>query len=128
MICFSCRGIKEIAYTDEAERGYCLDCVRLSDLSGVIAGYEFLAATIPYGVGDRVECRSAVSLDPDGRPTSQILDGVGRIVEVSTDLKDLASLAVPMFRVAIEEKAYADAPEERWYAENGLELAEERVP
>jgi len=127
MICWSCRAIKQIAYTDEVERGYCLDCARSLPVGGYIAALEFLDATVPFKVGDRVECRTAASFDEDERPTSQVYDGIGRVIEVSTNLKDLATPVFPMFRVAIDEKAYPDAPDERWYSEMCLEPVKERV-
>lgn len=74
----------------------------------------FLAATVPYSEGDRVRCRTG----------GQVLDGVGRVVRVSHDPADLASPVMPMFLVAIDEKAYEDAPEEAWYSEVCLEPAE----
>ncbi len=67
----------------------------------------FLAATIPYKVGDKVSCRSG----------GVIYDGVGHVVEVSFDPKDLASPVIPMFRVEMDEKAYETMPDEMWYPE-----------
>jgi hypothetical protein len=97
----------DIAYTDAADRAFCKECAAIQPISPTIGMLSFLAATVPFKVGDVVE----------GRTGGQVYDGVGHIVEISFDPKDLASPVVPMFRVAMDEKAYDQVPDEIWYAE-----------
>jgi hypothetical protein len=75
----------------------------------------FLLSTVPYKVGDKVSCTSA----------GEIYDGIGHVVEVSFDPKDLASPVVPMFRVEMDEKSYPEMPDEMWYPELLLTRIEE---
>jgi hypothetical protein len=118
MICWECRAPKEIVYTDEVGRGYCAEC---SGEDHRWEALQFLLATIPYQVGDRVECRTAVGfeLDYTGRevPTAAVYDGIGHIVEVSFNPEVGATLVVPMFRVQLDDKAYPEAPDFGWYSE-----------
>lgn len=78
-----------------------------------MAVLNFLTATVPYDVGDRVHCKTG----------GQVYDGVGRVVKVSFDPADLASSVMPMFLVAIDDKAYDDVPDEVWYSEACMEPA-----
>lgn len=114
MICWSCKGIRDIAYTDEAERNYCQECVGALPLPRVAALLDFLQATVPYKVGDRVACRIGAVVDA----------GVGTVAEISTDLERGATPVVPMFRVVIDEPAYPEAPRESWYSEVCLKAVE----
>lgn len=124
MICSSCRAPKEIVYTDKLDRAFCADCFGEDPRW---AALDFLMATIPYKVGDRVECRTAADFKPDlaGRevPTAAVYDGIGHVVEISFSPEVGATLVVPMFRVAIDEKAYPECPDEVWYSEACLEPA-----
>lgn len=72
---------------------------------------SFLSMTVPFREGDRVSCKTG----------GQIYDGIGHVVRVSFDPEDLASPVVPMFLVALDEKAYPEAPDEIWYSERCLE-------
>jgi hypothetical protein len=78
---------------------------------------EFLAATVPYEVGDRVSCKTA----------AQVYDGIGHVIKVSFDPLDLASPVHPMFLVAIDEPAYEEVPDQVWYSEICLSLPEENI-
>ena len=71
MICSSCKVvIKEYVFTDKVERDYCLECASSHPLLGMTVAYGFLAETIPFKVGDRVECRTAVEFVALFRPVS----------------------------------------------------------
>ena len=76
--------------------------------------WEFLALTIPFQVGDRVECRTA----------GRLYDGIGTVQEASTDPANYGTPVYPSFRVAITDKAYPTAPDEIWYTEACLKLVE----
>jgi hypothetical protein len=110
-LCWICKGVREIVYTDSVERQYCRNCVALLPASQSDMLMSFLSATVPYRVGDIVSCKTA----------GQVYDGIGHVVEVSFDPKDLASPVVPMFRVAMDEKAYSQVPDEIWFSEICLE-------
>jgi hypothetical protein len=71
---------------------------------------DFIEATCPFAVGDRVECRTA----------GVLFDGVGTIDEISTELKNFGTPVYPSFHVVLEEKAYPEAPDELWYQEPQL--------
>src|ERR1700756_4360779 len=110
-LCWSCKSIRDIVYIDGVDRQYCNDCVTLLPSNQSDMLMSFLSATVPYQVGDIVSCKTA----------GQVFDGVGHVVEVSFDPKDLASPVMPMFRVAMDEKAYDQVPDEIWYSEICLE-------
>lgn len=76
-----------------------------------MAVLEFLASTVPFKVGDQVSCKTG----------AQVYDGTGHVLKVSFDAADLASPVMPMFLVAIDDKAYSDVPDEVWYSEVCLE-------
>lgn len=97
----------EIVHTDVLGRNFCASCWVVQPLPREVILASWAAANCPYDVGDKVECRTG----------GQVYDGVGTIVEKSTDPKDLATPLVPMFRVAIEDKAYPEMPDEAWYSE-----------
>jgi hypothetical protein len=106
VICHGCKALREIVYTDEADRPFCEDCA-LVPAAQNLAVLAFLAATIPYQIGDEVDCWTG----------AQVYDGTGHIVEISFDPKDLASPVVPMFRVEMDDKAYNEVPDELWFSE-----------
>lgn len=112
--CFSCKHLREIVYTDDLERGYCLECYAPRDL---LFAMNFMAATVPFRIGDRVECRTA----------GEIYDGVGRITEISTDPKDGGTWVYPAFRVTFDEKAYPSVPDVQLYTEVCLTKVDEKV-
>ncbi len=110
-LCESCRELKAVAYTDPLGREYCKTC--LLDLDpGPNRMLEYLLGTIPFKVGDRVECRTA----------GVLYDGIGTIDEVSTELKNFGTPVYPSFHVVIDQKAYPEAPDAVWYMETQLKL------
>lgn len=109
-LCDSCRELKPVYWTDSVGREYCAECFQILPVPSAFRMFEFLMATIPFGVGDRVECRTAGAL----------YDGVGVIDQVSMDPKDYGTPVYPSFHVKIEDKAYEGAPDSLWYTENCL--------
>lgn len=108
-LCEFCRELKPIAFTDTVGREYCTECLNeLTALSNPLVDY--LAVTVPFKVGDRVECRTAGAL----------YDGIGVVDEVSTSLANYGTPVYPAFHVKIEEKAYPEAPDGLWYMEGQL--------
>ena len=112
-LCEFCQDIKPVAYTDSVGRTWCQECYDLLTVPGEPI-MDFLAATVPFKVGDKVECRTA----------GRLYDGIGVVEEVSTDPENYGTPVYPSFRVKIEEKAYPTAPDEIWYTEACLRLAE----
>lgn len=110
-LCCTCKGVRDIVYVDSIDRQYCNDCVAFRLPSQSEALMSFLSSTVPYQIGDVVSCKTA----------GIVYDGIGHVVEVSFDPKDLASPVVPMFRVAMDEKAYEQVPDEIWFSETCLE-------
>jgi hypothetical protein len=110
-LCQGCRRIRALSYTDQADRSYCVDCTALLPVAQSAMMVAFLADTVPYKEGDIVSCKTG----------GQVFDGIGHVVEVSFSPEHLASPVVPMFRVAIDEKAYPEVPGSIWYAECCLE-------
>jgi hypothetical protein len=110
-LCWTCRKLTEIGDVDTLGRGACAECLAQAAPTQEQLLVERLVNTIPYGIGDKVSCKTA----------GEHYDGVGEVVEVSIDPKDLASPVVPMFRVALTDKAYPETPDEIWYSEVCLE-------
>ncbi len=108
-LCEFCQDIKPVAYTDSLDRTWCAECYEVLTSPGYPL-LDFLAATIPFKVGDRVECRTA----------GRLYDGIGTVEEVSFDPAKYGTPVYPSFRVAITEKAYPTAPDEIWYTEKCL--------
>ena len=113
-VCFTCKHLRDIIYTDELERGYCDQCYVPRDL---IYAMAFMALTTPFQVGDRVECRTG----------GELYDGVGVVEDISTDLKDGGTWVHPAFRVRFTEKAYDTVPDLQWYTEVCLTKVDEKV-
>lgn len=113
-VCHSCKHLRDIIHTDELDRGYCSRCYVPRDQ---LWAYNFMALTVPFDVGDRVECRTG----------GIIFDGVGTVEEVSTDLNNGGTWVHPAFRVSFEEKAYDSVPDERFYTESCLKKVSEKV-
>lgn len=110
-LCESCRELKpDIAWTDTLGREYCTDCFSIMPVATAPRMLAFLALTIPFHVGDRVECRTAGAL----------YDGVGVVEEISTDPATFGTPVYPAFHVRIQDKAYEEAPDDRWYMETQL--------
>jgi hypothetical protein len=110
-LCWGCKRFRDAAVTDGADRSYCADCAGLLPSSREMNVMAFLANTVPYGEGDIVSCKTG----------GEIYDGIGHVVRVSFDPMDLASPIMPMFLVAMDEKAYDGVPDEIWFSEVCLE-------
>ena len=108
-LCEFCQDLKPVAYTDSVGRTWCAECYEMLT-QGQSPIWEFLALTIPFQVGDRVECRTA----------GRLYDGIGTVQEISTDPANYGTPVYPSFRVAITDKAYPTAPDEIWYTEKCL--------
>lgn len=100
-------------YVDDLDRAWCASCANEMPTTP-IQMLEYLMHTIPFEVGDRVECRTG----------GVLYDGVGVIQEMSIEPRNFGTPVHPSFRVRIEDKAYPDAPDECWYMEPQLQ----RVP
>ena len=108
-LCASCNQMSEPAAT-YYELHYCQDCVSMMPIPSEVYGLAFLLASIPFHVGDKVECRTA----------GELYDGIGTVKEIDTDFKMGGTPVFPAFRVLLEEKAESHLPDELWYTENGL--------
>ena len=106
MLCANCRLIKEIIYTDDLGLHYCAECIGAAPLPTEAKAMEFLYATIPFKVGDRVECRS-----------DEGLDGVGVVEGIHFDSDHYGTPIWPTFSVALEEKSSDDVPDQALYLE-----------
>jgi len=109
-LCESCKELKEIAYTDPVGREYCTGCFSELPIPTATRILEYLMLTIPFRIGDRVECRTAGAL----------FDGVGTIDDISIELENFGTPTYPSFHVTIDEKAYPEAPDSLWYMESQL--------
>ena len=114
-LCETCKELKPIVYIDPVEREYCEDCFAILPVPTATRIMDYLLRTIPFQVGDRVECRTA----------GVIYDGIGVIEEVSIDPEKYGTPVYPSFRVRIEDKAHPEAPDERWYMEAQLKRVSE---
>lgn len=114
-LCEFCRELKPVSWTDEVGRDYCAEC--LTELTSLTTPtlLDYLAATVPFAVGDRVEARTAGAL----------FDGIGVIDNISMSLEHFGTPVYPAFHVKIIEKAYDEAPDELWYTESCLQRVEE---
>lgn len=110
-LCHGCKSLRDTAHIDQADRPYCAGCAVLLPVMQSAALMTFLASTVPYQEGDIVSCKTG----------GQVYDGIGHVVQISFSPEDLASPVVPMFRVAIDDKAYEGVPDEVWYSEVCLE-------
>ncbi|QDH91721.1 hypothetical protein SEA_PHRAPPUCCINO_45 [Mycobacterium phage Phrappuccino] len=108
-LCFSCKELREIVYVDPVYRGHCSACVTgpTSQVGSVVRAMQFLSATVPFQVGDRVEARTG----------GELYDGVGTVTEVSFDLEHGGTPVYPTFHVVIDEPADEHAPADGWYTE-----------
>ena len=72
---------------------FCEDCLEVTRMSpNQVLSVAFLAATVPFEVGDHVECRTA----------GERYEGTGEIVKVSMDLKDGGTPVIPIFHVVYD--------------------------
>jgi hypothetical protein len=112
-LCASCKQLTDSAITHEGFH-YCKECMDSMPVEQPeLYGLAFLLATIPFHVGDKVECRTA----------GQLYDGVGTVAEVDTELKMGGTPVYPAFRVHLEQKAEDFLPDELWYTECCLKRA-----
>lgn len=107
-LCASCKEMREPAATYD-ELHYCKECVQLLPEQQPQISYAipFLLATIPFSVGDKVECRTA----------GQLYDGIGTVREIDTEFKMGGTPVYPAFKVELQEKAEQFLPDELWYTE-----------
>ena len=75
----------------------------------------YLAITTPFRVGDKVAAWAG----------AEIYEGVGVIKEVSFALEHGGTPVFPTFKVAFEDKAYPEVPDEAWYTQVCLRLESE---
>lgn len=113
-VCYSCKHLREIIHTDELERGFCSQCYVNRDL---LYAFNFMMLTIPFQIGDRVECRTG----------GQLYDGDGVVEDISTDLKDGGTWVHPAFLVRFTRKEYDTVPDTLWYTESCLKKVDEKV-
>lgn len=107
-LCIGCKQKRELVYVDsDTGIGYCESCVEFRPLAPEEQGLLFLLSSIPFEVGDVVECRTG----------SILYDGVGVVEEVSFDLVNGGTPSNPSFRVRFTEKSDSKVPDEFWYTE-----------
>lgn len=107
-VCYSCKQAGSLIYTDENGLSYCTRCLSELPVTSTARAMEFLAATIPYRPGDRVECRTG----------GIVFDGIGEVDGISFDLEEGGGTPVtPVFHVTLTDPAYPDAPREAYYPE-----------
>jgi hypothetical protein len=107
-LCSGCKTFQEIAWTEEETcRAFCFVCVQQLPPTSEQLALTFLALTVPFLPGDRVECRTGAIL----------YDGIGVVQEISTDIRHGGTQVFPTFRVVMEEKAYPEVPDEMWFTE-----------
>lgn len=113
-LCASCKQMREPAATYD-ELDYCEECLPTvsSSLQPEVVGLAYLLATIPFQIGERVECRTA----------GELYDGIGTVQEIDIDFKMGGTPVYPAFRVELEEKSDESLPDELWYTEMCLKSA-----
>lgn len=109
--CWGCKHIKELVHTDPLSRRFCNDCLEVTRMSpNQVLSVAFLAATVPFEIGDHVECRTA----------GERYEGTGKIVKVSMDLKDGGTPVIPMFHVVYDRDHSAHDRDDGWFSEYDL--------
>jgi hypothetical protein len=78
---------------------------------------SFLVDSIPFHVGERVECRTGAVWR----------DGVGVIDEIDYAFKHGGTPVYPTFHVVIDEPVNEDSPSEAWYTEVCLQRVSDSV-
>lgn len=109
-LCESCRELKPVTWTDVVGREYCAGCFSVLPVPTTSRLMDYLMISIPFHVGDVVECRTA----------GVLYDGIGVIDEVSFDPAKFGTPVYPSFHVTLTEKDYPEAPDSLWYTENCL--------
>ena len=112
-LCASCKQMREPAATFD-DLDYCEECLPTVPPQPEVVGLAYLLATIPFQIGDRVECRTA----------GELYDGVGIVKEIDIDFKMGGTLVYPAFRVELEEKSDESLPDTLWYVECCLKKVE----
>lgn len=107
-LCTSCKNFREIAYIEkDTDRPFCEACaLELPPTSEELA-MLFIMATIPFKVGDVVECRTG----------AEIYDGIGVVEEISTSLEHGGTMVYPIFLVRLTEKVYPNLRDVIGYTE-----------
>lgn len=115
-LCEGCRELKPVAYTDDIGREYCSQCSAELPEPYIFSQYDYLWETIPFHIGDRVECRTA----------GVLYDGIGTIDRISIDPATFGTPVFPAFHVVIDKKAYPECPDSVWYLEKQLRRVSEK--
>lgn len=114
-LCASCKQMREPAATYD-DMNYCVECLRDVSPPPEIAGLAYLLATIPFQVGERVECRTA----------GKLYDGIGTVKEIDISWKMGGTPVFPAFRVDLEKKSDDSLPDSLWYTEACLQRVEQK--
>lgn len=115
ILCASCKGVKDNTIQDrDTGHHYCTDCARSYPVPSHVLGMLFLLNTIPFRVGDVVECRTA----------GVLFDGIGVVESISMDPKDYGSPIYPSFQVRLTDKRLEDVPDVVNYTEVCLRKVE----
>lgn len=112
-LCASCKQMREPAATYD-DLDYCQECSEFAPDVPELIGVAYLLATIPFSVGDKVECRTAAKL----------YDGIGIVKEIDIDFKMGGTPVFPAFKVEFTEKDNEEIPDELWYLEGCLKMVE----
>ena len=107
-LCFGCHSLRDIAYVDPIDRGYCIPCAVALPIGSVTRAMGFLSLTVPFKPGDRVGAYTA----------GELYDGIGTVVGVSFDCR--VTPIEPTFRVRIDEPADPEVAAEGNYTERCL--------
>ena len=105
-LCASCKQMRNSAGTYD-DLDYCQECIGMVPIQSEVFGLAYLLATIPFHVGDKVECRTA----------GELYDGIGIVQEIDTNFKMGGTPVFPAFRVKFNEKSEVTLPDELWYTE-----------
>lgn len=92
MICWGCKRARPVGSPDPLGRSFCAACQEIGGLQGAAAGIAFLAATVPFEPGDRVDCRLAGTR----------YEGRGTVEKVSMDPTEGGTVINPIFRIAFD--------------------------
>jgi len=113
--CWGADG-EPVAFVDQiTERGYCRGCASNDITSSFNVHLQFLDSLLPFGVGDRVECRTV----------GEYYDGNGEVVRVSEELHDGGTPVFPAYLVKMDDPE--KWPEDRWYTGICLTRVHERA-
>ena len=113
-LCAGCKGIKDTQEDQATGLNYCVKCSGTTGIPSDVLGRLWLMTTIPFKVGDVVECRTAAKL----------YDGIGVVRGVSFDPEHSGTPVNPSFQVELTEKADERVPDFVNYTECCLRHAE----